>query len=159
MAKAGRSTEAAFAPNEQLQTALKGGDDDVSVLRGFIGETDRNGYIRLYASISDTSTSVEIAKDDIVDTGDVPGNTLGKRFVLIRKGARVTVIKTRTTEFGNGPALSGDEMVPVRSGRLTMQLRKAVADTCVCICSCSTCQSHCTNWCGVCTCIPQTKAQ
>jgi hypothetical protein len=158
MAKAGRSTNA-FAPNERLQKALSVGPDNVSVLRGFIGETDRDGYIRLHPSLSDTSVSVDVARDDIIDTGDVPDNTLGKRFVLIKKGARITVTKTRTTEYGNGPTVSGDEMVPIRAGRLTMQLRKAALDTCVSVCSCQTCESHCTNWCGVCTCIPQTKAQ
>ena len=157
MAKARRSNE--LEPNNQLQEVLKSGPDNVSVLRGFIGESEREGYIRLYAALSDTSVSAEIAKDDIIDTGDVMNNTLGKRFVLIRKGARITVIKTRTTEYGNGPMLSGNELVPVRAGRLTMQLRKATLDTCICICSCSTCQSHCTNWCGVCTCVQEAKPE
>ena len=154
MAKTIRSSEG-LKPSEQLQTVLKPGADNVSVLRGFVGRSERQGYIRLLAELSDPSISAEIATDDIVDTADVLDNTLGKRVIWIRKGARITVIKTRTTEYGNGPTLNGDELVPVRAGRLNMKLRKAQRDTCISICNCSTCQSHCTNWCGVCTCVPQ----
>ena len=108
-------SRAGLESSEQLQNILKQGPDNVSVLRGFIGQSDREGYIRLFAELSDTSVSAEIATDDIVGTADVLDNTLGKRVVWIKKGARITVIKTRTTEFGNGPTLNGDELVPVLS--------------------------------------------
>jgi len=158
MAKSTRSRDGLDA-SEQLQNILKQGPDNASVLRGFIGQSDREGYIRLFAELSDTSVSAEIATDDIVGTADVLNNTLGKRVIWIKKGARITVIKTRTTEFGNGPTLNGDELVPVRAGRLNMKLRKAQRDTCVSICTCSTCMSHCTNWCGICVCVEQVKAE
>ena len=36
-------------------------------------------------------------------TGDVLNNQLGKRIVWVRKGTKITVIKTRTTEYGVRP--------------------------------------------------------
>ena len=142
-------------PNPRMRKVLAPGDDNVAILRGFIGSSEREGYIRLFASLADTSISVEIAETDIVDTGDVLNNQLGKRIVWVRKGAQITVIKTRTTEYGVRPKIPADpELAAVRrSGRLHMQVNApALRDTCVSVCSCSTCQSHCTNWCGVCVC-------
>jgi hypothetical protein len=68
-------------PNPRMRKVLAQGDDTVAILRGFIGPSDRDGYIRLFASLADTSISVEIAEADIVDTGDVLDNQLGKRIV------------------------------------------------------------------------------
>ena len=158
MAKATRASQG-LETNDRLQQMLKPGADSVSVLRGFIGPSERDGHVRLFASLSDTSVSAEIAEADIVGTADVLDNTHGKRVVWVKKGARITVTKTRTTEYGNGPMLTGNELVPVRAGRLNMQVKSAQRDTCISICNCSTCQSHCTNWCGVCMCVPQVKAE
>jgi hypothetical protein len=146
-------------PNPNLKQVLAPGADNVAIMRGFIGPSERDGYIRLFASLSDTSTSVEIAKADIVNTGDVLNNHLGKRIVWIRKGARITVTKTRTTEYGVRPKVPADPLHrAVRAGRLYMQMSgPEPRDTCVCICDCSTCECHCTNWCGTCVCLPQSQ--
>jgi hypothetical protein len=145
--------------NTRLERVLKQGADSVSILRGYIGASERDGYVRLFASLADTSVSVEIAEGDIVDTGDVLNNNLGKRIVWIKKGAQITVIKTHTTPFGIRPRVGVDDhLESVRSGRLSMRVKRAQArDTCVSVCSCSTCESHCTDWCGVCVCQPQAQ--
>ena len=143
-----------MGPNPHLEKALTPGADNVAILRGFIGPSERNGYIRLFASLSDTSISVEIAEADIVNTADVLNNHLGKRIVWIKKGALITVTKTHATPYGIRPKVAVHEnLADVRSGRLNMQVRARQAnDTCVSVCSCSTCECHCTNWCGVCIC-------
>lgn len=144
--------------NDHLQKVLEPGEDNVSILRGFIGPSQRDGYIRLFASLADTSISVEIAEADIVSTADVLNNNLGKRIVWIRRGAQITVIKTRTTPYGIRPKVAVENnMASVHVGRLNMQVRSAQArDTCVSVCSCGTCQSQCTNVCGICICLPAT---
>lgn len=141
--------------NAHLEKVLAPGADNVSILRGFIGRSDRDGYIRLFASLADTSISVEIAEADIVNTGEVLNNHLGKRIVWIKKGARITVTKSHTTEYGIRPRIAVDkDLASVRFRRLSMQVKSAAPrDTCVSVCSCSTCQSHCTDWCGVCICL------
>ena len=57
--------------NDQLGKVLAEGPDGVSILRGFIGASERDGYVRLFPSLADTSISVEIAEADVVQTGDV----------------------------------------------------------------------------------------
>src|SRR5262249_59098596 len=86
--------------NSRLGKLLEQGPDGVAILRGFIGPSEREGYIRLFASLANTSVSVEIAEADILETGDVLNNQLGKRIVWVKKGTKITVIKTRTTEYG-----------------------------------------------------------
>ena len=157
MAK-GKSSGKRLESNSHLQSVLSVGTDNVSILRGFIGPSDRDGYVRLFPSLADTSVSIDIPEDDIVETGDVKDNNLGKRIVWVKKGTRVTVTKTRTTEYGVRSRLAPDneEVRHMRSaGRLQMQVTSAAArEVCVSVCSCSTCECHCTNWCGVCTCPP-----
>jgi hypothetical protein len=146
-------------PNPLTEKVLAAGADNVAILRGFIGPSEREGYIRLFASLADTSVSVEIAEADIIETGDVLNNQLGKRIVWVRKGAQITVIKTRTTEYGVRPKVPVDQDLAAvrRFGRLHMEVKApALRDTCVSVCNCQTCESHCTNWCGVCVCV---KAQ
>lgn len=149
--------------NDQLGKVLAEGPDGVSILRGFIGASERDGYVRLYPSLADTSISVEIAEADVVQTGDVLDNNLGKRIVWIKKGALITVTKSRTTEFGVRPKVVRDRgsLSPPRSGRLQMQVRSAAGsdDVCASVCSCGTCQSQCTNNCGICICLPVTLAE
>ena len=147
--------------NARLQEVLVPGAGNVSILRGFIGASDRDGYVRVFPSLADTSVSVDIAEADIVGTADVLNNNLGKRIIWIKKGALITVTKTRTTEYGVRPKIAADEdLASVRSGRLHMQVRSTAGrDVCVSVCDCSTCESHCTNWCGVCTCPPPMKAE
>lgn len=156
-----RASSKGLESNAHLQQVLGPGAGNVSILRGFIGPSERDGYIRLFASLADTSTSVEIAEADIVSTADVQNNQLGKRIVWIRTGAEITVTKTRTTPYGVRPKVAaGDTMASVRAGRLNMQVRSAQAqDTCVSICSCGTCQSQCTNVCGICICLPTTQPE
>ena len=86
--------------SSRMGKMLAPGPDGVAILRGFIGPSEREGYIRLFGSLANTSVSVEIAEADIVDTADVLNNQLGKRIVWVRKGTKITVIKTRTTEYG-----------------------------------------------------------
>jgi hypothetical protein len=157
MAK-GKSSSKGLQSSSHLQSVLAAGADNVSILRGFLGPSDRDGYVRLFPSLADTSVSIDIPEDDIVETGDVKDNHLGKRIVWVKKGTRITVTKTRTTEYGVRSRLATDneDVRHMRSaGRLHMQVTSAAArDVCACSCDCSTCQCHCTNWCGVCTCPP-----
>jgi hypothetical protein len=151
------ATDKSFEDNQHLGKVLAQGRDLASILRGFVGTSDRDGYIRLFASLADTSLSVDVAEADILEIADVLNNQLGKRIVWVKKGAQITVTKTRTTPFGVRPNVGNDpNLAAVRSGRLTMQVRANEArDTCVSICSCGTCQSQCTNPCEICVCIPQ----
>lgn len=147
---------AGLESNQQLGRLMSEGPDSTSILRGFIGTSDREGYIRLFPSLADTSVSVEIAEGDIVDSGEVQGNQLGKRIVWVRRGAHVTVTKSHTTPYGIRPKVEPDpNLRSVRSGRLNMQVPMAAPrDVCASVCSCGTCQSQCTDVCGICICLP-----
>jgi hypothetical protein len=142
--------------NSRLGKLLEQGPDGVAILRGFIGPSEREGYIRLFASLANTSVSVEIAEADILETGDVLNNQLGKRIVWVKKGTKITVIKTRTTEYGVRSKIPLDQNLASvrRFGRLQMEVTPAaLRDTCVSVCSCGTCQCNCTNACE--HCLPQ----
>jgi hypothetical protein len=151
-----KSSSKDLEPNPRMGKVLAPGTDNVAILRGFIGPSERKGYIRLFASLADTSVSVEIAEADILDTGDVLNNQLGKRIVWVRKGTQITVIKTRTTEYGVRPKAPVDQNLASvrRFGRLHMEVKPAeLRDTCVSVCSCGTCQCQCTSSCL--HCLPQ----
>jgi hypothetical protein len=142
--------------NSRLGKLLEQGPDGVAILRGFIGPSEREGYIRLFASLANTSVSVEIAEADILETGDVLNNQLGKRIVWVKKGTKITVIKTRTTEYGVRSKIPLDQNLASvrRFGRLQMEVKPAaLRDTCVSVCSCGTCQCNCTSACA--HCLPQ----
>jgi hypothetical protein len=142
--------------NSRLGKLLEQGPDGVAILRGFIGPSEREGYIRLFASLANTAVSVEIAEADILDTGDVLNNQLGKRIVWVKKGTKITVIKTRTTEYGVRSKIPLDQNLASvrRFGRLQMEVKPAaLRDTCVSVCSCGTCQCECTSACE--HCLPQ----
>ena len=142
--------------SSRMGKMLAPGPDGVAILRGFIGPSEREGYIRLFGSLANTSVSVEIAEADIVDTADVLNNQLGKRIVWVRKGTKITVIKTRTTEYGVRSKIPLDQNLASvrRFGRLHMEVKPAVMrDTCVSVCSCGTCQCECTSACE--HCLPQ----
>ena len=96
-----RASSEDLEQNSRIGKMLAPGPDGVAILRGFIGPSEREGYIRLFASLANTSVSVEIAEANIVDTADM-NNQLGKRIVWVRKGTKITVIKTpsRRPEYG-----------------------------------------------------------
>ena len=157
MAKRRAAADDGLEPNPHLDQVLGPGAGNVSIMRGFIGTSERDGYVRLFPSLGDTSVSIDIPEDDVIDTADVKGNHLGKKIVWVKNGTQITVTKTRTTEYGVRPQLSPEDSAKCNeercAGRLKMQVTPAAArDTCICWCDCSICQSHCTNWCGVCTC-------
>jgi hypothetical protein len=114
--------------NSRLGKLLEQGPDGVAILRGFIGPSEREGYIRLFASLANTAVSVEIAEADILGTGDVLNNQLGKRIVWVKKGTKITVIKTRTTEYGVRSKIPLDQNLASvrRFGRLQMEVSSDV---------------------------------
>jgi hypothetical protein len=154
MAKEGTSGRK-IRQDPRLARLLAEGTGNVTILRGFAGPSERDGYIRLFPSLADLSRSVEIAEADIIDSADVPHNDLGKIMVWVKRDSKVTFNQSNTSDYGPGVGRRPERRVGLteqRTGRLRMQVRTAREDpddTCVCICSCGTCTCNCTNTCIV----------
>ncbi len=90
---------------------------DVTVIKGFLGESHRPGYWRLYLS-PDLKSYVEIAKSDILHSQEVSENqsALGGTLLWVKKGASLehtrTVSKQVQAEF-----LSGDVAASATAAR------------------------------------------
>jgi len=96
---------------------------DVTVIKGFLGESHRPGYWRLYLS-PDLKSYVEIAESDILHSQEVSENqsALGGTLLWVKKGASLehtrTVSKQVQAEF-----LSGDVAASVTAARGSMSPR------------------------------------
>jgi hypothetical protein len=90
---------------------------DVTVIKGFLGESHRPGYWRLYLS-PDLKSYVEIAESDILHSQEVSENqsALGGTLLWVKKGASLehtrTVSKQVQAEF-----LSGDVAASATAAR------------------------------------------
>jgi hypothetical protein len=90
---------------------------DVTVIKGFLGESHRPGYWRLYLS-PDLKSYVEIVESDILHSQEVSENqsALGGTLLWVKKGASLehtrTVSKQVQAEF-----LSGDVAASATAAR------------------------------------------
>jgi hypothetical protein len=136
----------ALQENGLVAKLLAQGAENAVAVRGFIGPSKREGYIRVYPRIVDLSESVEIARADVVHSMRATQSPEGPVVLWVKRGATIS---------SNSPAEKLDQparnMVEVRKGRLRMRMRTAQASDlcfstcmdCLSWCSCSLCSSTC----------------
>jgi hypothetical protein len=161
MASKGGSVDA-LRENSLVAQLIERGADTSIMLRGFIGPSARDGYVRLYPKLQNLSDSVEIARSDIVHSVEAPQSALGAVILWVKKDAKMSLHRVGVSEsmpapaerlatFNKRAAGSSENMVERRRGRLRMRLRPQQAQTlcfshcmdCISWCDCSTCESHC----------------
>jgi hypothetical protein len=71
----------------------------VQVLKGFLGESDKEGYWRLYPS-EDVASYVEFREEDVLraEPVDIPGLPRGVSAVWLKLDARLRYVRTETRE-------------------------------------------------------------
>jgi hypothetical protein len=76
MAGKGRSI-GALSENPLVTELIAQGAETSIMLRGFIGPSARDGYVRLYPKLQNLSDSVEIARSDVLHSVQAPQSALG----------------------------------------------------------------------------------
>ena len=140
----------ALADNPLITQLINRGAEELITLRGFIGPTARDGYIRVYPRIGNLGDSVEIAKSDIIHAVKAPRSSLGAVIVWVKKDARISVHRVNQRE-ATGP--EPNSMVELRKGRLRMRMKATQAREQVCFSVCMDCLSWCD--CSICSSLPE----
>ncbi len=148
--------------NSLVAQLIAQGAETSIMLRGFVGPSARDGYVRLYPKLQNLSDSVEIARSDILHSVQAPQSALGAVILWVKKDAKISLHRVGVSEPMGAPAESlaalqkrsagtPESMVELRRGRLRMRLRPQQAQSicfshcmdCISWCSCSMCESHC----------------
>lgn len=124
---------------------------DITSFRGYVGPSNNDASVTLHSSLEYPSTSIEIARADILHVEDVPENFLpfGAKVIWVRGDASVTRRHQRQADMvGAADTKPKGNFVERTKGRLRMRawenrLRGIASD---CSSPCSTCHSEC----GVC---------
>jgi hypothetical protein len=138
-----------------------GAGADARVFRGYVGPSPANGRVSLYPSLGDLTFSIEIAEKDILESVDAPETLLphGGTLIWVKRdaevvfhGQQVRTVAVRSLGHSEarpvarvvspvGPAAvrtAAARLVEVQRGRLQIQVRPGIADTCA-SCSCASC--------------------
>lgn len=116
---------------------------DVTTLKGYVGHSPLDGYVRLYADLDDLTQSVDIARSDIVSFVSAPEAVLplGGVILWINKDAQISANQAQTTRVQlNAKALT--DGAEINSGRLKIFVRGGLRSS-VCQSVCKVCQSVC----------------
>jgi hypothetical protein len=117
-------------------------------LRGFVGRSPRDGYIRLFPRIGHLADSVEIARSDIIHSVKAPRSTLGAVILWVKRDARISVNRAPETS-----EQTPKDFVELRKGRLRMRMKAPQAREPICFSTCMDCLSWCD--CSICSSHPQ----
>jgi hypothetical protein len=129
--------------NPLLAKLIAQGAESAITLRGYVGPSTREGYVRLYPRLGDLSESIEIARDDILHSLEEPRSAFGSVVVWVKKDAKLATHQVGTPGIAGTAGVQANA-VEVRQGRLRMRMpRRAARDTCVSICSCGVCTCLC----------------
>jgi hypothetical protein len=158
MAGKGRSI-GALSENPLVTELIAQGAETSIMLRGFIGPSARDGYVRLYPKLQNLSDSVEIARSDVLHSVQAPQSALGAVILWVKKDAKLSLNRAGVPEAMPGRAENlrrraagtPENMVELRKGRLRMRLRSQQSQNvcfshcmdCLSWCDCSMCESHC----------------
>jgi hypothetical protein len=120
------------------------GADDFAVAKGYIGPSSKEGYVRIYPTLDNTSEWMEFAKTDILGFAEAPATLLplGGTVVWLKKGVNVAIHRVATVSAGSKPVEPPNTAV-INAGRLRMLLPGRLRATEVCQSRCSVCQSRC----------------
>src|SRR5262245_61899927 len=101
---------------------------DGTAFRGYVGPSADPDHVTLYSSLESPTSSIEIARADIIHSEDIPEHLIpfGAKVVWVRNSATATVRR----------------FVEVQSGRLKM-VKRPRRDDDDCSTPCSTCSSPC----------------
>jgi hypothetical protein len=141
---AGKSLE----ENPLIAQLIAQGAETAMTLRGFVGRSARDGYIRLFPRIGNLADSVEIARSDIIHSVKAPRSTLGAVIVWVKRDAKISVHKAPETSVQ-----TPKDLVELRKGRLRMRMRAPQARDPLCFSTCMDCLSWCD--CSICSTQPQ----
>jgi hypothetical protein len=132
--------------NPLLEKLIAQGADTATVLRGYVGPSAREGYVRLYPRLGNLSESMEVPQADILHSIKEPRSVFGSIVLWVKKDANIIFHRVETP---GGATSAGPQAntIEVRQGRLRMRIRKRAGsdprDTCVSICSCGVCVCLC----------------
>jgi hypothetical protein len=154
MAEKKRSSDGALRENPLVAQLIAQGAETAMTLRGFVGSSAREGYVRLYPRLQNLSDSIEIARADILHSMEAPQSVLGGVILWVKKDAKIAVTRVGVSEpagtpaenlvdLRKGPAGTPPEnLVELRKGRLRMRVRPQQAHA-VCFSHCMDCISWC----------------
>ena len=103
-----------------LAKLLQAGGSELRAYRGYIGPSEKDGYLTLYPNLSNLGKSFEIRGADIVHVEDVPETfaPFAASMIWVKPDADVA---SRTVEVATRKASAKDtDMVEVRRGRIRM---------------------------------------
>jgi len=129
---------------------LAQGAENAVTIRGFIGTSKQEGYIRLYPRLVDLSESMEIARTDILHSMRATQSPDGPVVLWVKRDASISANNT-----AESVGQAARNMVEVKKGRLRMRMRAPQTEE-VCFSVCMDCLSWCS--CSICTSTPAIKA-
>lgn len=114
---------------------------NVASLKGYVGPSPKNGYIRLYADLDNLADSADILRSDVLFFSEAPESVLPLNGMVlwIKKDAQVVVNKVETTKVTTKVDADG---VEISRGRLKIFVRGGLRSS-VCQSRCNVCQSRC----------------
>jgi hypothetical protein len=131
------------------QLIARGVDNNVRLLRGFVGPSKNDDRITLYQRLDRLSDRVEIARSDVLHYVQAPGSPLGGVILWVKQDAKMTINRLEPSE-NPGEAPQGN-LQELRKGRLRMRVQERSSD--VCFSTCMDCLSWCS--CSICSSQPQ----
>ncbi|PDT44357.1 hypothetical protein CO661_29655 [Sinorhizobium fredii] len=149
MAKKGGSS-GEIEPNPLITELLERNAETAKMLKGYVGPSQDEGYIRLYPVLGNLQRTIDVARSDILHFINSPRSGLGAIIVWVKRDAEIVVSRV---ESSDNPTTGRARFVGVNKGRLRMrvrtQWRNAVyASSCdTCTSQCNTCTSQCTYHC------------
>ncbi len=128
-----------------LQRLVSERATNVTTLRGYVGPSDVQGRVRLYASLHDLSESIEIDRDDVLHYADTPERIqpFGSLTLWVRRDAQVVYKVDRVEKTAT--------VKEIRAGRLKIVVPGPGTRQEVCQSVCGVCQSVCTVCQSVCS--------
>jgi hypothetical protein len=149
-----------------LVSALLDHGTDVRAFRGYVGPSKENGRVRLYPRLGDLNFCLEFNESDIIATAPAPesflphGGTViwvGPDAEVVCRGEQVNAISARQPRRRSAPVgrpnanqarTAAGQLVEVQTGRVSIQFRERVMDSCA-SCTCASCDANPT-----CQCVP-----
>jgi hypothetical protein len=151
MAGPDKKADDTLRENSLVTQLLAQGAESAMTLRGFIGPSSRDGYVRLYPKLTNMAESVEIARADILHSLEAPKSKHGAVILWVKREAQVFTHRVNTAESVS-PAPRN--LVDVRKGRLRMQMRVPQTED-ICFSVCMDCLSWCS--CSICSTLPERR--
>jgi hypothetical protein len=132
-----------------LARLLTDGGPDVRAYRGYVGTSEREGFLTIYPSLADLTKSFEIRASDILHSEQIPEvfAPFGAIMLWVKADADVAA---RAVATSTGAATGGRaDVAESRYGRLRMlrHAQAATPDTCTSNCECQSDCSPCVSLC------------